>query len=141
MADDEEEPKPAKRKRSKQVSKPVVVTLAVGLATAYFEYRTRTAKDTAEQAESKTDKGYETLAPLVRDLQEQVKVLAVQVDLLRQVALAKRGVFVSNGDFYAATVVERLGRAPDGLVRAGCSCYTSGDEVERLIEGVRDITG
>lgn len=92
MADDEEEPKPAKRKRSKQVSKPVVVTLAVGLATAYFEYRTRTAKDTAEQAESKTDKGYETLAPLVRDLQEQVKVLAVQVDLLRQVALAKRGV-------------------------------------------------
>jgi cysteine desulfurase family protein (TIGR01976 family) len=55
------------------------------------------------------------------------------------VALAKRGVFVSNGDFYAATVVERLGRVPDGLVRAGCACYTSEEEVDRLIDGVRAI--
>jgi selenocysteine lyase/cysteine desulfurase len=52
------------------------------------------------------------------------------------VALAKRGVYVSNGDFYAATVVERLGLAPQGLVRVGCSCYTSEEEVDRLIEGV-----
>jgi cysteine desulfurase family protein (TIGR01976 family) len=55
------------------------------------------------------------------------------------VSLAKRGVFVSNGDFYAATVVERLGRVPDGLVRAGCACYTSDEEVDRLIDGVRAI--
>src|SRR5262249_10468718 len=44
--------------------------------------------------------------------------------------LADRGVFVSNGDFYAATVIERLGRARDGVVRAGCSCYTTADEVD-----------
>ncbi|HEY7395336.1 MAG TPA: cysteine desulfurase-like protein [Gemmatimonadaceae bacterium] len=56
------------------------------------------------------------------------------------IALAKRGVYVSNGDFYAATVVERLGLAPQGLVRVGCSCYTSEDEVDRLIEGVRSLT-
>jgi cysteine desulfurase family protein (TIGR01976 family) len=56
------------------------------------------------------------------------------------VALARRGVFVSNGDFYAATVVERLGLVPDGLVRVGCSCYTSEDEVDRLIDGVRAIS-
>ena len=55
------------------------------------------------------------------------------------VALAKHGLFVSNGDFYAATVVERLGRIPDGLVRAGCACYTSEEEVDRLIDGVRAI--
>jgi cysteine desulfurase family protein (TIGR01976 family) len=52
-------------------------------------------------------------------------------------ALAKRGVFVSNGDFYAATIVERLGLVPDGLLRVGCSCYTTESEVDRLIEGVR----
>ena len=53
--------------------------------------------------------------------------------------LAARGVFASNGDFYATTVVERLGQARDGLVRAGCACYTTNDEVERLIEGVHTI--
>lgn len=52
------------------------------------------------------------------------------------VALARRAVFVSNGDFYATTVVRRLGHEPDGLVRAGCACYTTRDEVERLLEGV-----
>ncbi len=55
--------------------------------------------------------------------------------------LADRGVFVSHGNFYAATVVERLGLREQGLVRAGCACYTNGEEVERLIEGVREITG
>jgi cysteine desulfurase family protein (TIGR01976 family) len=54
-------------------------------------------------------------------------------------ALAERAVFVSHGDFYAATVVARLGRAEDGVVRAGCACYTSADEVERLLEGVRAL--
>jgi len=52
-------------------------------------------------------------------------------------ACAARGVFVSNGDFYATTVVERLGYAVDGLVRAGCACYTSAEEVDRLIGCVR----
>jgi cysteine desulfurase family protein (TIGR01976 family) len=54
-------------------------------------------------------------------------------------ALAERGVFVSNGDFYAATIVERLGLVPGGLVRVGCSCYTSDAEVDRLIDGVRAL--
>jgi selenocysteine lyase/cysteine desulfurase len=36
--------------------------------------------------------------------------------------LADRGVFVSHGDFYAATVVERLG--VEGLVRVGAQCFT-----------------
>ena len=53
--------------------------------------------------------------------------------------LAERGVFVSHGDFYAATVVERLGLGVEGLVRAGCACYTNEEEVERLGAGVREI--
>jgi cysteine desulfurase family protein (TIGR01976 family) len=51
--------------------------------------------------------------------------------------LANRGVFVSSGDFYATTVVQRLGLR-DGLVRAGCACYTTEEEVDRLINGVAD---
>jgi cysteine desulfurase family protein (TIGR01976 family) len=54
-------------------------------------------------------------------------------------ALAKKGVFVSNGDFYAMTVIERIGQAADGVVRVGCSCYTTEEEVDRVIDGVREI--
>lgn len=54
-------------------------------------------------------------------------------------ALADRGVFVSHGDFYATTVVERFGRSEGGLVRAGCACYTTEEEVERLVEGVKRL--
>jgi selenocysteine lyase/cysteine desulfurase len=53
--------------------------------------------------------------------------------------LARRGVFVSHGDFYAQTVVERLGLGAEGLVRAGCAVYTTEEEIARLIEGVRAI--
>ncbi len=53
--------------------------------------------------------------------------------------LSERGLFASHGDFYAQTVIERLGLAPEGLVRVGCACYTSDEEIERLIEAVRDI--
>lgn len=54
-------------------------------------------------------------------------------------SLAARGVFVSHGDFYAATVVDQLGYGRDGLVRAGCACYTTEEEVRRLVEGVAAI--
>jgi len=53
--------------------------------------------------------------------------------------LAELGVFVSHGDFYATTVVERLGQAAQGLVRAGCACYTTSDDVARLLDGVRHL--
>jgi cysteine desulfurase family protein (TIGR01976 family) len=53
--------------------------------------------------------------------------------------LATRALFVSSGDFYATTVVARLG-VVDGLVRAGCACYTTEEEVDRLIEGVSALS-
>jgi cysteine desulfurase family protein (TIGR01976 family) len=55
------------------------------------------------------------------------------------IALAQRGVFLSHGDFYATTVIERLGHAADGVVRAGCACYTTADEVDRLLDGVAGL--
>jgi cysteine desulfurase family protein (TIGR01976 family) len=53
--------------------------------------------------------------------------------------LASRGVFASHGDFYAATVIARYGRAPEGVVRAGCAVYTTGEEIERLLDAVRSV--
>lgn len=54
--------------------------------------------------------------------------------------LVERGVFASHGDFYAMTVVERLGlERVEGFVRAGCACYTTTDEVEQLVRAVRSI--
>ena len=59
----------------------------------------------------------------------------------RQVAeaLVPLGLYVSNGDFYASTIVARLGYAETGLVRAGLACYSTAEEVERLLEGVERV--
>ena len=40
--------------------------------------------------------------------------------------LSERGLFVSHGDFYAQTVVDRLGLQPEGLVRVGCATTAAG---------------
>ena len=51
--------------------------------------------------------------------------------------LAKKAIFVSHGDFYAATVVKELG--VEGLVRAGCAAYNNDDEVTRLLSAVEEL--
>lgn len=48
--------------------------------------------------------------------------------------LAERAIFASSGDFYATTVCDRFGI--DSLLRVGCGCYTTEEEVARLIAGV-----
>jgi cysteine desulfurase family protein (TIGR01976 family) len=54
--------------------------------------------------------------------------------------LADRGLFVSHGDFYATTVARRLGVGDAGFLRIGCACYTSSEEVDRVIEAVRAVS-
>ena len=54
--------------------------------------------------------------------------------------LATQGVFASNGDFYAMTVIDKLGLADEGLLRVGFACYTTFEEVERLINGVKNLS-
>ncbi len=53
-------------------------------------------------------------------------------------ALAAKGLFVSNGDFYAATVIERLGQGADGVVRIGAASYTAPAEIERVVAALND---
>jgi len=53
--------------------------------------------------------------------------------------LATKGLFLSHGDFYAWTVAERLGVAEEGLLRAGCACYTTEEEIDRLLAGVEEL--
>ncbi len=52
-------------------------------------------------------------------------------------ALVPHALYLSHGDFYATTVARRLGVESEGLVRAGCACYSTSDEISRLIDGVR----
>ena len=52
-------------------------------------------------------------------------------------ALAEKAVFVSSGDFYAATVRERLGF--EALVRAGAAVYTTEEEISRLVDAVATL--
>jgi cysteine desulfurase family protein (TIGR01976 family) len=54
--------------------------------------------------------------------------------------LAEKGLFLSHGDFYAYTVVERLGLASQGLIRAGCALYTTEEEIDRLMDGVNEVS-
>jgi cysteine desulfurase family protein (TIGR01976 family) len=51
------------------------------------------------------------------------------------------GAFLSHGNFYAQTLVERLGQGKDGVARAGIGIYTTEEEVMRLVEGVAAIAG
>ena len=53
-------------------------------------------------------------------------------------ALGAQGVAVWDGHFYAARAVEVLG-IEGGLVRAGLSMYTTGEEVQRLLDGIAGI--
>jgi cysteine desulfurase family protein (TIGR01976 family) len=55
-------------------------------------------------------------------------------------SLAEKGLFLSHGDFYAWTVVKRFGLEPEGFIRAGCACYTTEEEIDRLLEGVNEIS-
>jgi cysteine desulfurase family protein (TIGR01976 family) len=53
--------------------------------------------------------------------------------------LAGRGIFASHGDFYATTVARRLGVAAQGLVRIGCACYSTEEEIDRVVDGLREM--
>jgi cysteine desulfurase family protein (TIGR01976 family) len=54
-------------------------------------------------------------------------------------SLAQDAIFASNGNFYATTVMERLGHSQMGVVRAGCACYTTDEEIDRLVDSIRRI--
>jgi cysteine desulfurase family protein (TIGR01976 family) len=55
-------------------------------------------------------------------------------------AMAAQGLFVSHGDFYAATVIERIGVDADGVVRVGASIYNTESEIDRVVTAVDRIS-
>jgi selenocysteine lyase/cysteine desulfurase len=55
-------------------------------------------------------------------------------------ALAARGIYAWDGDFYATTLVEDLGLAASGgVVRLGMVHYTTFGEVDRLIGTLHEL--
>jgi selenocysteine lyase/cysteine desulfurase len=52
--------------------------------------------------------------------------------------LAARDLAVWHGNYYALEVMRHLG-LPDGAVRAGIVHYNTEDEVDRLLEALRDL--
>lgn len=56
--------------------------------------------------------------------------------------LAKEGIFVWDGNFYALGVTERLGlEGKGGLVRVGLVHYNTAGEVDRFLEAMRRLRG
>jgi cysteine desulfurase family protein (TIGR01976 family) len=55
------------------------------------------------------------------------------------VSLAARDVAVWHGDYYAVETMKHLGLA-DGAVRAGVVHYNTEDEVDRLLDGLAELT-
>ena len=56
------------------------------------------------------------------------------------VGLVDDGCFVSNGDFYATPVARRLGLEAEGMVRIGAACYTTEEEIDRVVAGVKRLS-
>jgi len=53
--------------------------------------------------------------------------------------LADRGIYVTDGDYYAMEVMRSLRRADGGLVRIGFLHYTTEEEVDRLLAALHDL--
>jgi selenocysteine lyase/cysteine desulfurase len=53
--------------------------------------------------------------------------------------LGERGLFVWHGNYYALPLTEALGLEPDGMVRIGLVHYNTAEEVDRLLEALREL--
>ncbi len=53
--------------------------------------------------------------------------------------LADRGIFVWHGNYYALQLTEALGLEPHGMVRIGLVHYNTSDEVDRLLNVLREL--
>ena len=77
-------------------------------------------------------------------LDERTPTFAIRVDdqepLKTATELARRGIYVWDGHYYAITVMERLGLLDSGgAVRIGFSHYHSVDDVDRVLNALADL--
>lgn len=68
---------------------------------------------------------------------------ALTIDGIAPRAVAERlgrdGIATWDGDFYATGLIERLGRAPDGVLRLGLMHYNTAGEVDRVVDALAAI--
>jgi cysteine desulfurase family protein (TIGR01976 family) len=75
---------------------------------------------------------------------ERVPTVSISIDGTRPraaaEAMARDGIFVWDGDFYATGLIERLGRAAEGgVLRLGLVHYNTAAEVDRALEAVERL--
>ena len=75
---------------------------------------------------------------------ERVPTVSVSIDGVHPRAaaaeLGRRGIFVWDGDFYATSLIERLGKADGGgVLRLGLVHYNTAGEVDRVLEEVESL--
>ena len=80
----------------------------------------------------------------VERLAERTPTFAVSLEgyTPREVAayLGEQGIFVWDGHYYAVAVMERLGLLDQGgLVRIGFVHYNTGEEVDRVLDALRQL--
>ena len=54
--------------------------------------------------------------------------------------LSKNGIYVWNGNYYALEFSERMGFEPEGMVRIGLVHYNTHDEIDRLIDVIKQLS-
>lgn len=84
-----------------------------------------------------------TVFGIADDLDARTPTYAVELDGISArnlaTALGDRGIYVTDGDYYAVEVMRALDREDGGLVRIGFLHYTTKDEVDRLLEALHDV--
>ena len=78
------------------------------------------------------------------DLARRVPTVAITIDGHSPRALAEalgeRGIFCWDGNYYALTLMERLGlEESGGALRIGLAHYNTADEVDRLLTALHEI--
>ena len=54
--------------------------------------------------------------------------------------LSENGIYVWNGNYYALEFSERMGFEPEGMVRIGLVHYNTHDEIDRLIDVIKQLS-
>jgi cysteine desulfurase family protein (TIGR01976 family) len=84
-----------------------------------------------------------TVFGITDDLTARTPTFAIELEGLsaRRLAteLGDRGIYVTDGNYYAVEVMNALHRADGGLVRIGFLHYTTEDEVDRLLDALGDL--
>jgi cysteine desulfurase family protein (TIGR01976 family) len=85
-----------------------------------------------------------TVFGITDDLTARTPTYAIELDGVsaRRLAteLGDRGIYVTDGNYYAVEVMRALRREDGGLVRIGFLHYTTDEEVDRLLDALHEFT-